>query len=59
MSIFKYTIKDDAIRDSVTDNIIEEERVERKYIFGICYWSKKVNETNEFVVVEKRKLGFR
>ena len=59
MSLFKHTIKDDAIRDMDTDNIIEEERVERKLLFGICFWSKKANETNEFVKVKKRELGFK
>lgn len=58
MSIFKHTIQDDAVRDIDTDNILKEERVERKLLFGICFWSKKANETNEFVKTEKRKLGF-
>jgi len=58
MSLFTHSIQDDAIRDVDTDNIVEEERVERKFIWGICYWKKKVNETNEFVEIKKRKLGF-
>ena len=58
MSFLKHTIKDDCIRDSVSDNIVEEERVEKKYLWGICVWKKVANETNEFVVIEKRKLGF-
>jgi hypothetical protein len=58
MSIFKHTIQDDSVRDMDTDNIIQEERVEKKILFGICFWSKTANETNEFVKIEKRKLGF-
>ena len=58
MSLFKHIVNDDCIRDMDTDNIVQEERVERKFLFGICFWSKKANETNEFVKVEKRKLGY-
>ena len=58
MSIFKHTIQDDCIRDSVTDNIVKEERVEKKFLWGLCVWTKTANETNEFVILEKRKLGF-
>ena len=59
MGVFKHTVNDDCIRDMDTDNIVKEDRVERKVIFGICYWSKVSKETNEFVKLEKRKLGFK
>ena len=58
MSLFNHTIVDDCIRDASSDNIIEEQRVETKTLFGIVIWRKQANETNEFVIVEKRKLGF-
>ena len=58
MSIFKHTISDDCIRDIDTDNILKEDRIEEKIIFGIRYWAKIVNENNEYVKIEKRKLGF-
>ena len=58
MSIFKHVVTDDAVRDIDTDNVVEETRIEKKILFGICFWSKKCDETNEFVKVEKRKLGF-
>lgn len=58
MSFFKHSIKDDSVRDLDNDNILEEQRVEKKYILGICYWSKTADETNEYVKTEKRKLGY-
>ena len=57
-NIFKHTIQDDCVRDSQTDNIVKEKRVEEKRIFGIVVWCKEANETNEFVTIDKRKLGF-
>ena len=58
MAIFHHVINDDCIRDTDNDNIIEEERVEVKTLFGIRFWKKTANETNEFVHINKRKLGF-
>ena len=58
MSILKHTIKDDCIRDIDTDNIVSETREEKKFLWGICVWQKTADETNEFVKIEKRKLGF-
>lgn len=58
MSILKHTIKDDCIRDIDTDNIVSETREEKKFLWGICVWSKTADETNEFVKIEKRKMGF-
>jgi len=58
MNFFKHSIKDDAVRDLDNDNILKEDRVEKKYILGVCYWFKVVAETNEYVKVEKRKLGY-
>jgi len=58
MSLFSHVINDDCIRDSVSDNIVREKRVEVKTLFGIVIWKKTANETNEFVILEKRKMGF-
>ena len=58
MSWLRHTIKDDCIRDMDTDNIVEEKRVERKFLWGLCLWEKEAEETNEFIKIEKRKLGF-
>jgi hypothetical protein len=41
-----------------TDNIVDETREEKKFLWGICVWHKVAKETNEFVKIEKRKLGF-
>ena len=58
MNWLRHTIKDDCIRDMDTDNIVEEKRVERKFLWGLCLWEKSAEETNEFIKIEKRKLGF-
>ena len=58
MSLFKHTIDDESVRDVDTDNVLDETRVERKTLFGLCYWSKEAKDKSEYVKVEKRKLGF-
>ena len=59
MSIFKHIITDDCVRDQDSDNILKEDRLEVKSIFGIRYWSRKTKDTSEYVKVEKRKVGFK
>ena len=58
MSWFKHIVEDESTRDVDQDNILDEKRVERKYLFGICYWEKLSSDKSEYVKVEKRKVGF-
>jgi hypothetical protein len=58
MSIYKFTITDESVRDVDTDNILDEKRVEKKFIFGICVWKKESTDKSEYIKVEKRRVGY-
>lgn len=58
MSLYKITIDDDAIRDIDSDNILEENRIECRYILGLCIWKKVSNDKNEYVKIKRREMGY-
>lgn len=58
MSIFKHTVEDVSTRDVDKDNILDEKRIERKYLFGICYWKKESDDHSEYIRVKYKELGF-
>lgn len=53
MSIFKYTIEDESTRDSVSLNVLNEKRTERKFILGVCYWKKVTIDKCDYVQMSK------
>ena len=58
MSIFKYTISDKSVRDIDNDNILDETRIEKKFICGVCYYKKETVDNSEYVKRDKRKVGY-